>query len=690
MPPEQRGDTSPHPLPHAAYLPWVYATYTWAQLGLTTIADLTGQSTAQVEHDVYASGATLRGRGRLPRPLDGNWLAHAYHLTGRNLDLVAEVGGAGPYEVAEALVDHHRVGYWRDFADVALEEPRWWAQWPQPRIDTVANFLTVDHARAKDAWTRVGRTAALPAVPRPTEEQITAAVENATSQAGVALQLGRSRTWVGPQIKRRGLDVQTQRAPTPRLLDDAEFLERAWTSFSNLRVLAPLLGTPEQTLSEALRRHGIRTSPERPSSSLDPEKVAAMLADGRTHSDIAAALGTTRQRISEMGVKLGLSTYRKRPGPARRYPQLADPDWLEAALARHNGSQAAIASEVGASAALVARECTRFGIPRRNDRCDRPDLLTDRDWLADRHINQRTTTYDIAREIGCSWHLVRNRLDRYAIVQPADKRDRRLHDANWLLHAHHQDDRRVVCIADEVGVGVETIEAALDEAELLRPVSAPSAVHRLLRDQAWLGKQLAEGHTSAAIASMLATDPATVQRAVAELDADASVLDDASALSNLVCRGLDVGSIAKRAGTTPAVVAKALDRHGVAAPARLPLAFDTTAKLDDRDWLDTQYHGLRRSMRSIAADLGCDRLTVRKALERHGIAISSERRRAIRHPLLGDREWLAAQFAAGRSDGDIADEVGCDPSYVSSRRQIFGLVHFRRDADRRRITPDDV
>lgn len=51
-------------------------------------------------------------------------------------------------------------------------------------------------------------------------------------------------------------------------------------------------------------------------------------------------------------------------------------------------------------------------------------------------------------------------------------------------------------------------------------------------------------------------------------------------------------------------------------------------------------------------------------------------------PILEDQRWLRAQVEAGRSDADIAAEVGCSLSTVSTAIQVSGLSGIRRPARR--------
>ena len=87
----------------------------------------------------------------------------------------------------------------------------------------------------------------------------------------------------------------------------------------------------------------------------------------------------------------------------------------------------------------------------------------------------------------------------------------------------------------------------------------------------------------------------------------------------------------------------------------------STEQLEDRSWLRSAYVEQGRSQDDIANELGCDRGTVSKALSRFGIKTKPK---PVRFPELHDPEWLAKARAAGMSRSEMAAAIGCSVAAV--------------------------
>lgn len=93
------------------------------------------------------------------------------------------------------------------------------------------------------------------------------------------------------------------------------------------------------------------------------------------------------------------------------------------------------------------------------------------------------------------------------------------------------------------------------------------------------------------------------------------------------------------------------------------------ARLNDPEWLRTEYVDRRRTGRDIAAEVGCPTDAVARALERHGI-------RKARYLTLTQVpvEWLRDQhIERGRSARNIAEELGVAPRSVRRALTAAGI-----------------
>lgn len=127
-------------------------------------------------------------------------------------------------------------------------------------------------------------------------------------------------------------------------------------------------------------------------------------------------------------------------------------------------------------------------------------------------------------------------------------------------------------------------------------------------------------------------------------------------------RGRTAADIAAEVGCPHKTVDRALRRHGIRRPPHRTLA-DVPA-----DWLREQYVQRQRSIIDIAGELVTSRTSVRRALAEAGIDVDTRRLPAE----LDDPEWLESQ--SGVTSAELARRLGVTPDAVSRARQRHGLL----------------
>lgn len=109
----------------------------------------------------------------------------------------------------------------------------------------------------------------------------------------------------------------------------------------------------------------------------------------------------------------------------------------------------------------------------------------------------------------------------------------------------------------------------------------------------------------------------------------------------------------------------------------LPRAKQNKGLLRDRRWLVDQYVARMRSMRDIAAEVGCCEQTVRKAL--HDASVPVRRGNTNLDPRLHDPDWLyQVGVAEGQSVDQIMGELGCGESTLYKAFYRYGVEAPRR------------
>ena len=148
------------------------------------------------------------------------------------------------------------------------------------------------------------------------------------------------------------------------------------------------------------------------------------------------------------------------------------------------------------------------------------------------------------------------------------------------------------------------------------------------------------------------------------------ILEDRAVLERLYwTEGRSIRALAADLGCSRNAVRAALERHAIEIRSRSQLR---PPQLDDREWLRQAYHRQRRSARSIARELNCSDGMVLAAL--HRLDIPTRPRRPRPSPLLADREFLEQRYWGERvSIAGIAKELACSPGAVRSAMLRHGI-----------------
>jgi AraC-like DNA-binding protein len=315
-----------------------------------------------------------------------------------------------------------------------------------------------------------------------------------------------------------------------------------------------------------------------------------------------------------------------------KYPGLTDPAWLRARYIDDGWSYPRIARHLGCSVTAVAARVTAADIPRRNagsqsnGKGNRYPQLRDAAWLREQYVTLGKGSEAIAQTLGCTGTAVYRALKRHGIPPrppsvkaPASNPYPQLRDPAWLRREHHDLGKPLARLAAEVGCDRETIRRALDDAGV--EFRSENPTYPLLDDAGWLRTEYEE-------------------------------------------HGRSLAEIAAAVGCTDTGVLLAMERHGI--PRRGLVVHE---ELRNRDWLRERYEVRRWPASYIARHRGCAESLVRDWLHRHDILPrQSPRGRQVVYPQLGDPAWLHRQYAVeGRSLRAIAAEVGCSNAETVAR-----------------------
>jgi AraC-like DNA-binding protein len=133
------------------------------------------------------------------------------------------------------------------------------------------------------------------------------------------------------------------------------------------------------------------------------------LVQGARMKDIAAEVGCRELAVRKALVRAKIPLR----GVPPIYPQLRDRDWMRRQYVEQRIDVAGIAAQLGCHPDTVRRAVAAAGIPRTGPtrpRRRRFPALADQDWLRRRYLTEHASLQELAGEIGCSIRAVRNAL----------------------------------------------------------------------------------------------------------------------------------------------------------------------------------------------------------------------------------------------------------------------------------------
>ena len=176
----------------------------------------------------------------------------------------------------------------------------------------------------------------------------------------IAVELGADRRAVRQALAAAGLPSKLSTMRFPALYDP--LWVRREIAATSIADVPRRLGASRRSVRDAARRAGITpraTSVVSPDRLADPTWLRRRLPEQATYSAIAAELNCSDKAVRRAVARHGLGSLARR---RRRFPQLYEPGWVDAALATRTGRD--IAAELGCSHAAVfaARRYLRTGI----------------------------------------------------------------------------------------------------------------------------------------------------------------------------------------------------------------------------------------------------------------------------------------------------------------------------------------
>jgi transposase len=127
--------------------------------------------------------------------------------------------------------------------------------------------------------------------------------------------------------------------------------------------------------------------------------------------------------------------------------------------------------------------------------------------------------------------------------------------------------------------------------------------------------------------------------------------------------GVSIAEISRKSGYSRQAIYNNIKRYRLRTPKRTDI---------DPGWLRAQKE-LGRSDREIAAELGVHLQTIGKIRSKHNIQTSVKSPLNNRKRVNFDAQWLAEQKDNGRSDREIAEEIGCSPGTIYTKRKFLGI-----------------
>lgn len=234
-----------------------------------------------------------------------------------------------------------------------------------------------------------------------------------------------------------------------------------------------------------------------------------------------------------------------------------------------------------------------------------------------------------------------NLLWRYTMTK---SRYKQLNDKDWLMERYCKERLTCGAIAKMLGCHASTVGRAL----ALFGIERRKYRIEQLQNKDWLREQYVEMELSAIkIAQIVGCHADAVRQALERFGIprrtggvdglfarNYPVLKDENwLLQEYVQKERTVRDIAAQLGCSTALVLRALERKGIDRRHTQVCA----EKLKDQNWLEREYVDKQRSGPDIAKELGCSKYAVYRALKRHDI---SARQRTNKRPILEDKPWI--------------------------------------------------
>ena len=138
---------------------------------------------------------------------------------------------------------------------------------------------------------------------------------------------------------------------------------------------------------------------------------------------------------------------------------------------------------------------------------------------------------------------------------------------------------------------------------------------------------------------------------------------DPSWLKEQLQAGASVAQIARESGYSRQTIYDNIKKYKL----KIQKRTDLTPK-----WLEEQKRN-GRSDADIGKELGIAGSSVTELRKKHGVLSCREYKTMHWDKVKIDPTWLAEQKRLGRSDGEIAEEVGCSPLTVLKKRKQLGI-----------------
>lgn len=282
-------------------------------------------------------------------------------------------------------------------------------------------------------------------------------IDDGESNAAIARHLGVASSTVDQARQRHGI---TPAPRTPPELDDPAWLAIQFDEGRSIHVIAAHLGCSERTVELACSRHGVQ--PDDDPRLNDRAWLQAQADAGRTRRDVANELGCPMAALQDKVTRLNVRGF---VDSRVRYPQLSDPDWLQAQADAGRPRQR-IADELGCSIDTVTKAYRRANLtPAPAPAAARHPELSDPSWFQ-AQVDAGRTPEDIADEYGIKATTV---VSYAASVHVSFRRRHALLDDHDWLATQRDAGRTLTQIARDANTTISRVRTALARAGLTRP-----------------------------------------------------------------------------------------------------------------------------------------------------------------------------------------------------------------------------